>query len=215
MSDIILLDLDGTLTDPKIGITTSVQYALAKLGIKEESLDKLTPFIGPPLIKAFMEFYSLSEENARKGVEYYRERFSKVGLYENAVYPGIPEMLQALRAKGKKLVIATSKPTIYSVKIVEHFNLYQYFDLVIGSNLDGTRLEKGEVIEAVLAELGEVDKDTIIMVGDRKHDIIGARENGLKVIAVAYGYGPMEELSVARPDAIVASVQELRELLLK
>lgn len=215
MYDIILLDLDGTLTDPKIGITSSVQYALAKFGINEGNLDKLEPFIGPPLIKAFMEFYSFNEQDARQAIEYYRERFSKVGLYENAVYDGIPEMLQALRAKNKKLVVATSKPTVYSIKILEHFNLYQYFDAVIGSNLDGTRIEKGEVIEAVLAELGGVDKEKVIMVGDRKHDVIGARENGLKVIAVAYGYGPAEELNEAQPDYIAASVDELRQLLLK
>lgn len=214
MYDVILFDLDGTLTEPKIGITKSVQYALAKFGIHEESLDKLTPFIGPPLMKSFMEFYRLSEEDARQAIEYYRERFSKVGLYENAVYAGIPELLNDLRNQGKKLVVATSKPTVYSVKILEHFHLYQYFDVVIGSNLDGSRVEKGEVIEAVLAELGDVDPDTTIMVGDRKHDVIGARANGLKVISVAYGYGPIEELREAQPDYIADSVGQLRELIM-
>lgn len=211
----ILFDLDGTLTEPKIGITKSIQYALRRFGINEENLDNLEPFIGPPLLKSFMEFYNLSESDAKKAVEYYRERFSTVGLYENAVYPGIPEMLEELCNKKVKLIVATSKPTVYSVKILEHFDLYQYFDTVIGSNLDGTRVEKGEVIEAVLNELKDVDRQMTIMVGDRKYDVIGARENGLKVISVAYGYGSFEELREAQPDYIVTSVKELHELLVK
>lgn len=215
MYDHILFDLDGTLTEPKIGITKSVQYALAKFNIYEDSLDKLTPFIGPPLLESFMEFYNFSEDDARKAIEYYRERFSKVGMYENAVFEGIPEMLAELRRLGKKLVVATSKPTVYSVKILEHFNLYQYFDAVIGSNLDGSRVEKSEVIEAVLVELGDIDRSRTIMVGDRKHDVMGARANGLKVIAVAYGYGTPEELREAEPDNIAASVAELKELLVR
>lgn len=215
MPEIILFDLDGTLTDPKIGITASVQYALGKLGVIEENLDNLIPFIGPPLIWSFMEFYNFTKQDALKAIEYYRERFSRIGLYENAVFPGIPEMLQDLRGRGMRLVVATSKPTVYSVKILEHFGLYQYFDTVIGSNLDGTRIEKGEVIAAVLDELGEVDKSKIVMVGDRKHDVIGAKENGLKVVAVSYGYGPQKELEEAKPDYIIATVKDLHNLLVR
>lgn len=215
MYTIVLFDLDGTLTDPKIGITTCVQYALQKMGIEEPDLDKLIPFIGPPLTYSFKEFYHMTDEQAEQAIEYYRERFSTIGLYENAVFSGIPEMLEELRQQGKTLIVATSKPTIYSVKILEHFKLESYFQSVVGSNLDGTRVEKHEVIEYVLAELGEYDRSQIIMVGDRMHDIRGAKHNGLDVVGVAYGYGSREELEQAEPNHIVDTVAELREYLVK
>lgn len=215
MYDTILFDLDGTLTDPKLGITKCVQYALAKKGIQEDDLDKLIPFIGPPLLWSFKEFYGLSELDAKEAIEFYRERFVEVGMYENGVYPGIEALLRKLKQQGKKLLVATSKPTVYSVTILEHFGLNGYFDAIVGSNLDGTRIEKEDVIEFALSELGGVIRDKLIMVGDRKHDIIGARKNGLKVIAVAYGYGSLDELQRAEPDYIASSVKELEELLTK
>jgi phosphoglycolate phosphatase len=215
MYTIVLFDLDGTLTDPKIGITTCVQYALQKMGIDEPDLDKLVPFIGPPLTYSFKEFYHMTDEQAEQAIEYYRERFSTIGLYENAVFPGIPEMLEELRQQGKTLIVATSKPTIYSVKILEYFKLESYFQSVVGSNLDGTRVEKHEVIEYVLTELGDYDRSQIIMVGDRMHDIRGAKHNGLDVVGVAYGYGSREELEQAEPNHIVDTVAELREYLVK
>lgn len=213
MYNIILFDLDGTLTDPKPGITKSVQYALAKLGIDEPNLDNLVPFIGPPLLKSFKEFYHLDDEQATLALQYYRERFATVGLYENAVFPGIKDMLAQLKKQGKTLFVATSKPTVFSIKIIEHFGLQDYFQAVIGSNLDGTRVEKGEVIEFALSELGEADLTKVIMVGDRKHDVIGAKNNGIDVVAVAYGYGSLAELNGANPNYIFHTVQQLHEFL--
>jgi len=213
MYDVILFDLDGTLTDPKVGITLSVQYALEKMGIYEEDADKLTPFIGPPLLSAFKEFYHMNDEEATLAISYYRERFSKVGLYENEVYLGIRELLVELKKQGKKLIVATSKPTVFSVKILEHFDLLHFFTTVIGSNLDGTRTEKGDVIEFALHDQNLKERERIIMVGDRKHDVIGAKKNGIDVIAVKYGYGSQEELVTAEPNHMVSSVGELFNLL--
>lgn len=213
MYEVILFDLDGTLTDPKIGITRSVQYALAKFGIEEPNLEKLVHFIGPPLIHSFKESYSFSEEDARQGVIYYREYFTQQGIYENAVFPGIPELLARLQKEGKRLVVATSKPTVFAIQILKHFSLDQFFFAVVGSNLDGTRIEKYEVIEFALSQLTDLSSQKIVMVGDRKHDIIGAKHNGIDVIGVVYGYGTREELEKAEPNYIVSSVKELDSLL--
>lgn len=215
MYEIILFDLDGTLTDPKIGITLSVQYALKCMGIHEEDADTLTPFIGPPLLESFMEFYQMSHEDAILAISYYRERFSRIGLYENMVYPGIPELLAALKGQGKKMIVATSKPTEFSVQILEHFDLKKYFHAIIGSNLDGTRTDKSEVIQFALLEEGSCGRDKIVMIGDRKYDVIGAQQNGVDVIAVSYGYGSYDELVEANPKYIFSSVDELSNLLLK
>lgn len=211
--EVILFDLDGTLTDPKLGITKSVQYALAKFNIHEPDLSKLIPFIGPPLVESFQEFYSLSEKQAVAGVGYYREYFTKAGMFENAVYPGIKDMLALLARQGKRLIIATSKPTVYSKQIIEHFGLAQFFKLVIGSNLDGSRIQKGEIIAFILAELANVKRKNIVMVGDRKHDIVGAQKNDIEVIAVRYGYGTAAELQTAKPTYTVSTVNELTEIL--
>jgi len=213
MYDIILFDLDGTLTDPKPGITKSVQYALGKLGIAEEDLEKLTAFIGPPLKASFKEFYDMSDEAGNQALEYYRERFSTIGLYENAVYEGIKELLQELHDQGKTMFVATSKPTVFSIKILEHFGLLHFFKAVVGSELDGTRVEKNEVIEYVLSEIEGHDLQKIIMVGDRKFDVLGAQKNGIDVIAVAYGYGSYEELHAVKPNYIAQTVAQLRGIL--
>lgn len=209
----ILFDLDGTLTDPKPGITKCVQYALGKMGITEPDCDKLTHFIGPPLAKAFAEFYRMDQLQANQAVGYYRERFSTVGLYENSVYPGIREILAQLKAEGSNLLVATSKPTVFSVKILEHFGLNSFFSEVVGSNLDGTRVEKSEVIAFALSGLGQVEKNSVIMVGDRMHDILGAKDNGIDAIAVGYGYGSREELNQAGARRIAQTVEELTALL--
>lgn len=218
MKKYVLFDLDGTLTDPKLGITTCVQYALEAFGIQEPDLDKLEPFIGPPLTDSFMEFYGMDLETAKKAVEKYRERFSTVGLYENEVYPGIPHLLAALKVKGVKLAIASSKPTVFVKKILDHFGLTGYFDAIVGSELDGTRVEKKEVVEEALRQLfggRTVQKEQVYMVGDRKFDVEGAREQGVESVAVAYGYGSLEELMEAHADYIVCSVPELEEFLLR
>jgi phosphoglycolate phosphatase len=214
MYDIILFDLDGTLTDPKPGITKSIQYALAKMGIIEDDLDKLTAFIGPPLIPSFKTFYNLNDNEAKQAVEYYRERFSTIGLYENAVYEGMKELLEELQNQGRTMFVATSKPTVFSKKIVEHFGLLHFFTAVIGSELDGTRVEKNEVIEYVLSEINDYDVARIVMVGDRNFDIVGAQQNGIDVIGVTYGYGSDDELKEAKPNYIVKTISELREVLL-
>jgi phosphoglycolate phosphatase len=205
----VLFDLDGTLTDPKPGITGAVNYALKRFGLEVQDLDKLIPFIGPPLGESFQQYYGFSAEQAQEAVRYYREYFAERGLYENAVYPGIPELLTGLQARGMQLAVATSKPTHFAQKILVHFQLDQYFALVMGSELDGTRSNKAEVIDAALAQLPGVAPQTTIMIGDRKHDIIGAQKNGLDSLAVGYGYGTAEELEMASPTYKVGSVTEL------
>ena len=218
MKQYLLFDLDGTLTDPKEGITTCVQYALASFGIKEPDLDKLEPFIGPPLKDSFMEFYQMDEEQAQAAVEKYRERFRDTGIFENRLYDGIPELLQALNSKGMFMAVASSKPTVFVERILEHFNIAKYFKVVVGSELDGTRVEKDEVVEEALKQLfGDkpVDKDQVYMIGDRKFDAEGARAQGVESVCVTYGYGSMEELKEAKADYIVRSVEELKKFLLR
>ncbi len=218
MKKYLLFDLDGTLTDPKVGITSCVQYALESFGIEEPDLDKLEPFIGPPLKDSFMEFYQMSEEDAQKAVEKYRERFKTIGLFENEVYEGIPQMLHTLQSKGLFLAVASSKPTVYVEQILEHFNLTKYFKVIVGSELDGTRVNKEEVVEEALKRLfGEapIDPKQVYMIGDRKFDIQGAKALHVESVGVTYGFGGVEELKEAKADYIVRSVEELKEFLLR
>lgn len=229
MYEYILFDLDGTLTDPKPGITACVQYALHKMGIEEPDPDKLEPFIGPPLLDSFHEFYGFDEEQGLQAIAYYRERFSVTGLFENEVYPGMEQLLKDLKAAGKKLAVASSKPGVFVERILEHFGLRIYFDVVVGSELDGTRAKKEEVVEEALHRLlpeelfqgimkrkenkSERKYDTVVMVGDRRFDVEGAKEFHIASIGVTYGYGAPEELSSAGADVIVDTVEELREVL--
>jgi len=210
---LILLDLDGTITQSHPGIINSVQYALARLGIEEQEPERLVAFVGPPLRQSFQRFYQLSEEDADRAVTYYREYYREKGMYENKLYPGIPELLADLRQQGLQLAIATSKPTYFAEKIAAHFDLADYFTAIVGSHLDGTRVAKGEVIAAVL-ELFLEKREEVIMVGDREHDIIGAHENGLKAIGVTYGYGSRQELEAVAADYLADSVVQLHSLLL-
>ncbi|RAV05628.1 HAD family hydrolase [Paenibacillus sp. YN15] len=205
----VLFDLDGTLTDPKIGIAKGVQYALAKAQISVDDLDSLECFIGPPLATSFCEFYGFSDTDAQAAVAAYREYYSVTGLYENLLYDGIRELLELLRAQGRKLVVATSKPTVFSKTILEHFEIASYFDEIVGSNLDGTLSEKGEIIAHIL-EQHQLAPHTTVMIGDRKFDIIGAQANGVDSIAVGYGYGSETELMAAQPTHYVKTVGELR-----
>lgn len=211
--DTLLFDLDGTLTDPKPGITKSVQYALARFNIDVPDLDILAPFIGPPLAESFHNYYGFTPEQAQQAIAYYREYFAETGLYENAVFPGIPALLADLRASNKHLLVATSKPTIFAERILSHFDLAHYFELIAGSELDGTRIDKAEVIAYALASLPTPAYQNAIMIGDRKHDIIGAQQNGLPSIAVTYGYGSYEELQDQQPTHLVDSVSNLATLL--
>lgn len=218
MNQYLLFDLDGTLTDPKLGITTCVQYALHDFGIDEPDLDKLEPFIGPPLKDSFMEFYGMEEEQAEKAIEKYRERFRDTGMFENEVYPGIRRMLKHCKHQGAVLAVASSKPEVFVKKILEHFHLAQYFDVIVGSELDGRRTDKEEVVKEALHQLfpkNDIDYDNTVMIGDRKFDIIGAKDNKVVSVGVSYGYGSMEELQAAGADYIARTVEELEELLLR
>ncbi len=207
-----LFDLDGTLTDPAIGITNSVMHALEKYDIHVEDRSELYPFIGPPLDYSFKTFYGFSEEQAVQAIKYYREYFSVMGLFENKVYDGIPEMLGELKEKGVKIALATSKPYEFSIKILKHFDLYKYFDFFGAATMDGRISKKEDVISTLLNEMGVQNKDEILMVGDRHHDIDGAKANGLKSAGVLWGYGSAEELEQAGADYVLASSSELLSL---
>lgn len=204
----VLFDLDGTLTDPKIGITKSVQYALAKAGIEETDLNRLIPFIGPPLHESFMTYYSFSEAQAWEAVNAYREYFKVNGIYENQRYEGIPELLTNLQQQGRRLFVATSKPIVFAHIVIDHFDLAPYFTAVYGSELDGTRADKGDLIRYVL-DTEQLTPENTIMIGDRKHDIIGAQKNNIACIGVGYGYGSTNELTTAAPDFIFPTVAAL------
>jgi phosphoglycolate phosphatase len=210
----VLFDLDGTLTDPRIGITRCVQLALARCGIEVADPDTLTPYIGPPLLESFDRIHGLDRERGLVAIGHYRERFAEVGWRENELYPGIPELLAELHGCGTRVIVATSKPTVFAEQIVTHFGLAPYVDLVAGSNLDNTRVAKGEVIAHVLAERPGIAEAPLVMVGDREHDVIGARQNDLDAIGVAYGYGGPDELRAAGALAVAESVPDLQTLLL-
>ena len=202
----ILFDLDGTLTESGEGITKCVQYALEKLGRPESDLEKLKVFIGPPLMEQFMKYADLDESTARKAVEYYRERYSTTGIFENCPYPGVEKLLQELRRKKYLLAVASSKPEYYVKQILDYFNLTEYFDEIVGSEMNGARTNKTEVIEETLKRLGlDHHREQVIMVGDKEHDVLGARKAGLDCVAVSYGYGTEEELAASQPLQIVAS----------
>ncbi|MCL1842313.1 MAG: HAD family hydrolase [Defluviitaleaceae bacterium] len=213
MKEIILFDLDGTLTDPKVGITQSVQYALRHFDINVENPDELCKFIGPPLRVSLKEFFKFNDEDAEKAVEKYRERFLEKGIYENVMYEGIDTLLENLKNHGKTLMVATSKPTVMAKQILEYFNLDKYFTFISGAELCGKRSEKSEVIQYALNENDISDLDSCIMVGDRKYDILGAKAVGIANIGVLYGYGDKKELSEAGADFIVPSVTELQNRL--
>lgn len=210
----ILFDLDGTLTDPKLGITKSVAYALKSYGIQVDDLDSLLKFIGPPLQESFVKYYGFSEEQGAEAVEKYREYFKPYGIYENKVYDGVENMLTELVKCGKKVILATSKPTVFANVILEYFHLDKYFTCAVGSELDGSRVKKGEVITEALRQAGVTDKSLAVMIGDREHDILGAKENGIDSIGILYGYGDRAEHEAAGAGMILESVEQLLQLLI-
>ncbi len=217
MYNLILFDLDGTLTDPGEGITNSVAYALAQWGIRVDDRRTLYRFIGPPLKDSFMEFYGFSEEEAIRAVEAYRVYFREKGMLENRVYPGVESMLQALKDDGKTLAVATSKPESFAKQILEHFGLADFFDLIAGATMDSTRSKKADVIAYALNQLVRElshDRHTTVMVGDRAQDIQGALANGLDSIGVLFGYGDQAELESAGATRVVSTVNELKAVLL-
>ena len=210
----LLFDLDGTLTDPKIGITRCVAYALESFGIQVNDLNQLTCFIGPPLIDSFMEYYHFSEKDAQKALEKYRERFHTVGLFENHVYHGMDKLLKELTISNYQLILATSKPHIYAKQILSHFHLESYFTFLAGSELNGIRTKKGEVIAYALKECHISNRSQVLMIGDRKHDILGAKENQIDSMGVLFGYGDREELQTAGADYIIETVQDMHNFFL-
>ena len=215
MFDYIFFDLDGTLTDPALGITNSFIHAIKYFGLEIPSYETLCSFIGPPLPETFKTQFGFSDEKAEEGVKKYREYFAEKGLFENSVYPGIPELLSDLQGSGKKLVVATSKPEEYSVRIIEHFGLSKYFENVCGSLMDESRSKKDEVIEYAIERNGIKDRSKILMIGDRKHDIIGAKKCNLAACGVLFGYGSLEELEKAGADFIAKDIPQLRSILLQ
>ena len=208
----IFLDLDGTLTDSGEGIMNSVAYSLRKFGIEETDRAKLRTFIGPPLLASYAREYGFDHEKALLAVEYYREYFAPKGLYENSVYEGIPELLADLKRAGAKLYLATSKPEPYATEIVSHFGLAGYLDGLFGSTMTEERTKKEDVIAYAL-ELTGIDKNDVVMIGDRSHDIIGAKANRVASIGVLFGFGDREELSEAGADYIADTVEHLRQIL--
>ena len=211
--DWLLFDLDGTLTDPFEGITRSVEYALNAFGIEVEDRRVLAPFIGPPLVESLTERYGFTMEDAVAAVAKYREYFAVKGLYENELFEGIPELLSDCRKAGYKISMATSKPTHYARIIAEHFDIARYFDAIHGSSLDGTRITKSSVVAEAVAE-EHLDPSRALMIGDRRHDVEGAGEHGIRTVGVLYGYGSREEHEAAGAAYIVNDLDELRELLI-
>ena len=213
--ELILFDLDGTLTDPAVGITGGVAHALDYFGNKYVSRKALEIFIGPPLREQFMEYCSVDREKGEEYVAKYREYYSTVGIYENRVYDGIEDLLKSLKNAGKRIVLATSKPEKFALIILEHFGLKKYFDFVAGALMSNSRTKKDEVIAYALENIGNYDLSTTIMVGDRLHDVEGAKKFGIDTVGVTFGYGSKEELNDAGAKIIVDTVEALKDELLK
>ncbi|HEL1912734.1 TPA: HAD family hydrolase [Streptococcus suis] len=213
MYQTILFDLDGTLTDSGQGILNSVAYALEKMGIEEPDTANLNRFIGPPLYESFSRFYQLSPEDTQSAVDAFRVYFKEKGMFENQLYPGIIPLLEELRTAGKTLVIATSKPEIFAKQILEHFGIAHYFDVIAGASLDSSRISKADVIGYAINQLEAFPKHAV-MIGDREHDIEGARMHQLPAIGVLYGYGSKQEFEKAGATMIVETIQDLKRILL-
>ena len=213
MYQYILFDLDGTLTDSREGITKSVQYALHKMGIEEPDLCALEHFIGPPLFDEFIRCYGFTEEQSKQAVGYYRERFSERGWRENLLFDGVPELLGALRSNAKKIAIASSKPTVFVDRILEYFDIAQYFDAVSGATLDGAVSTKTQVVKQALDMLEVSDLRSAVLIGDRMHDAEGARNCWIDCIGVTFGFGSPEELRDAGVTCLAGSMDALAQLL--
>ena len=209
MYNTVLFDLDGTLTDPAIGITNSVAHALKRWGIDIPDRAELYKFIGPPLVDSFCKYYGFSREDGELSVKYYREYFADKGLFENSVYEGVPQMLEELKCRGKRLIVATSKPEVFSDKILRYFELDGYFDFLAGATLDSSRVKKADVIAHALKCCNITDLSSVVMVGDREHDVLGAAHFGIDSIGVLYGYGDRTELVKAGATFIAPTVNDI------
>ena len=207
----LFFDLDGTLTDPKPGITASIQYALTRLGREAPPEDELTWCIGPPLRASFVVLLG-GDELADRAVAFYRERFGDVGLFENSVYPDIAHVLAALARPSRRMFVATSKPHVFARRIIDHFGLAGHFEHVFGSELDGTRVHKADLLAYALEQTG-VDASQALMIGDRSHDVNGAKANGMDAVGVTYGYGSREELLAAGARHLCASPRAIFDVI--
>ena len=210
--DTLLFDLDGTLTDSTEGILNCLIYAIERMGF--EVPEDTNIFLGPPIRQSFAEFLGMNGEQVDEAVRIFRERYSDTGLFENRVYDGIPGMLERLKSGGKRLMVATSKPQVYAVRIFERFGLAQYFEIVGGAELDGSRDYKDEVIEYVLAKADITDRSTVLMIGDRRQDVLGAHKTDIECMGILWGYGSVEELTQAGADYIARTPQEAADMLL-
>ena len=208
-AEYLFIDLDGTLTDPSEGITRGVMYALERFGIHEDDPGKLYPFIGPPLYDSFMHYYGFDLATAYKAIEYFQEYYSKQGMYENVPYPGISELLHAWQTEGRRLILATSKPEVFAVRILERFGMADAFALMAGGDVEEKRVEKHLVIDYAMKRLGLSDTRDCLMMGDRKFDVLGAAAHSIPTLGVLYGFGSREELSQAGALWLAESVQEL------
>jgi len=208
-----LFDLDGTLTDSQVGITKAVDHALRFFGIQATDLDELKKFIGPPLRDSFRQHCNFTEAEVEEAISKFREYFSDTGIYENRLYDGAIEMLSRLKTEGVQMVVATAKLTAYAERIAEYFKIGQYFNLIVGSELDGTRSRKGEVIHDALNRIDPDRRKSAVMIGDSKYDIIGGREAGIDSISVSWGYGSRLELEEANAMRIVDSFSELCDII--
>lgn len=213
--DYILIDLDGTITNPKEGITKSVQYALRAMNIYIDDLDSLTKHIGPPLRDGFMEYYGFNKEEAERAVEKYREYYGEKGIHQNELYDGMERLLTRLKQAGKYLIVATSKPEELAVKVLESFHLEHYFDDICGATFDDRRDSKEAVIKYAMEKNSITNPDSVVMVGDRKYDILGAKAVGITSIGVLYGFGSEEELMDAGADHIATTVEDIYDIVLE
>ncbi len=211
MFDTILFDLDGTLTDSAEGIINSVKYAFAKMGIQQPDNNTLQKFIGPPLSASFKEYCNFDSTQIEQAIAYYREYFSVKGIFENRVYNGIPSVLESLKHKNKTLIVATSKPEVYAKRILLHFDIARYFDIIAGSTLTEERNTKAKVLEYAFTQGNITDKNKAVLIGDRKHDVIGAHDIGIKCIGVLYGYGTSDELTEYGADYILETVKDIEK----
>ena len=213
MYDIILFDLDGTIINSEEGIVNSAMYSLKKFGITNENATSLRRFIGPPLHKSFQMFWGFSEEKAALAVDIYREYYASKGIFECYVYDGMEELFEKLKKCGKTLIVATSKYELFAKKIIDRLGFSRYFDLVIGSNKDGSRSEKSEIISDALAMANINDPRKAVMVGDRMHDMIGASKVGISSIGVLYGFGNAEELITHGATHIAKNAEEIYRII--
>lgn len=210
----ILFDLDGTLTDSGLGIVNSICHAFNKMGIKDYKKEDLYSAVGPPLDETFIKYGIRENEEIQRATEFYREYYSEKGIYENSVYEGVAELLNTLYERNKKLILATSKPTYFAEKVLAHFDLKRYFYFILGSNMDGTMTDKGEIIKFALKEAGVKHLEKAVMIGDRKYDILGARDAGISSIGVTYGFGQEAELQEAGADLLVETARAVMEILI-